>query len=52
MSVCEHVYTYLFLPICPNCGADTHEIDWVKESTAHKEFIESGKAVPQGWWSI
>lgn len=29
-----------------------HETDWKAIAKAHKEWIDSGQAKPQGWWSI
>lgn len=49
---CFHIYEYVGQELCPQCGKTTHEIDWAKENAAHDEFIESGQAVAQGWWSI
>lgn len=34
------------------CGKETRNIDWVAEARRHKEWIASGKATSQGWWSI
>ena len=30
----------------------SHETDWKAIAKAHKEWVESGNAKPQGWWSI
>lgn len=30
----------------------SHETDWKAIAKAHKEWIDSGQAKPQGWWSI
>jgi hypothetical protein len=38
--------------ICPLCGRDTHEVDWKLAAEQHKEWIASGKARYDGWWSI
>ncbi len=52
MTYCEHVYKYMNADHCPTCGGDTHEINWKKQWEFHKEWIASGKAELQGWWSI
>ena len=49
---CKHVYEIVRQEICPDCGRDTHETDWNLVADQHKEWITSGKAVAQGWWSI
>jgi hypothetical protein len=50
--MCEHIYKIIGMFICPKCQQFTHEIDWQKLHEQHKEWIASGKAVAQGWWSI
>lgn len=49
---CEHVFKDVRVNPCPKCGGDSHTIDWEKQNQLHREWIESGKATPQGWWSI
>ena len=49
---CRHIYEDTGEEICPECGADTHETDWDFQHTLHRDWIASGKAVQQGWWSI
>lgn len=48
---CKHVYEDLPTP-CPECGGETHQTDWKLIANQHREWISSGKAVLQGWWSI
>ena len=50
--MCRHVYEYVFAAICPMCAQCTHETDWAEQHRLHREWIESGKATKQGWWSI
>lgn len=50
--MCEHVYKIMGVPICPICNNPTRETDWELIHKQHKEWIASGKAVAQGWWSI
>ena len=50
--ICEHVYRNMGADVCPLCGKDTHETDWQEQHKLHREWIASGKAVAQGWWSI
>jgi len=50
--MCEHVYRNMGADICPKCGKPTREINWQEQWELHKEWIASGKAVAQGWWSI
>jgi hypothetical protein len=52
MTYCRHVYEYTGKDICPDCGGYTHEIDWKAQWQLHVEWIASGKAELQGWWSI
>ena len=49
---CEHVYKDMHVEVCPSCGALLYETDWNLIHQQHKEWIASGKAVAQGWWSI
>lgn len=57
--MCRHVYesvqkinNSVQKGICPLCAQCTHEIDWAEQHRLHKEWIASGKASKQGWWSI
>lgn len=52
MTYCKHVYKNVGVDICPDCNKPTHEIDWKLLAEQHREWIDSGKATPQGWWSI
>jgi hypothetical protein len=49
---CEHVYRNMKQNPCPKCKGETHEINWEEQHELHREWITSGKAVSQGWWSI
>jgi len=49
---CDHVYKEMDTKLCPKCGLPTHSIDWKEVAKLHREWIDSGKATPQGWWSI
>ena len=49
---CRHVYEEVGADYCPDCGAWTHKVNWELAHQLHREWIASGKAVPQGWWSI
>jgi hypothetical protein len=51
-TICHHVYEYTGKDICPSCRKFTHEIDWDFTNEQHREWIASGKATLQGWWSI
>ena len=50
--MCEHVYKLMRVATCPLCGQPTHETDWENIHRLHREWIQSGKSVQQGWWSI
>lgn len=50
--MCEHVYRDMGVSVCPLCSQPTREVDWKTQNKLHKEWIASGKAVQQGWWSI
>lgn len=52
VKYCVHIYQNMGVPICPLCNNDTHEIDWQEQHRLHREWIASGKATAQGWWSI
>lgn len=49
---CEHIYRNTGYVICPMCAQCTHETDWQEQHRLHREWISSGKATAQGWWSI
>lgn len=49
---CKHVYEESKTDICEYCGGFTHRIIWEDQHKLHREWIASGKATPQGWWSI
>jgi hypothetical protein len=49
---CRHIYEDIGEIICPDCGRDTHETDWAFQHALHADWITSGKASKQGWWSI
>lgn len=49
---CEHVYKEVSINPCPICQKDSHTVNWEEQHKLHKEWIASGKAVAQGWWSI
>jgi len=51
-AVCHHVYEYTGKDLCPSCGKPTHEINWDLTHEQHRDWISSGKATLQGWWSI
>lgn len=38
--MCEHVYKEMEERICPLCGAETHDIDWNKQSRLIREHRE------------
>ena len=50
--MCEHVYKDIGEDLCPKCGKDTHRINWKEQQRLHEDWIASGKATTQGWWSI
>lgn len=50
--MCEHVYRNMGADTCPLCGKPTHETNWKEQWQLHEEWIASGKATAQGWWSI
>lgn len=52
MTYCRHVYEDVGQDICPDCGNNTHRLNWKFEAAMHKDWIDSGKAVRQGWSSI
>ena len=49
---CEHVYRNVGQNPCPKCGKETHETNWKAQHELHKEWIASGNAKYEGWWSI
>lgn len=52
MTYCKHVYQESQTDICDDCGSYTHKTDWEEQHALHRDWIASGKAVTQGWWSI
>lgn len=52
MEKCDHIYQYTKEAVCPSCGEYTHTPDWKLQANMHKEWIISGKATYNGWWSI
>jgi len=50
--MCEHVYKDVGADICPKCGKYTHRTNWKEQHLLHEDWISSGKATTQGWWSI
>ena len=62
MAICKHVYQYVYNPICPECGRDTHEPNYELEHKYFIEFYESDEpkkykcpidgGTIRGWWSI
>lgn len=53
-NLCRHIYEYVNSAICPDCGSESHEIDWVKVNKMNKKWLkENPNAWKQvGWWSI
>lgn len=49
---CDHVYKDVGADICPHCNKHTHRTNWEEQHALHREWISSGKATVQGWWSI
>lgn len=52
IKICRHIYEYVNSEECPFCGKFTHEINWQEIHEQHRDWINSGKSVAQGWWSI
>jgi len=50
--LCDHVYKDVGSDTCPHCDSNTHRINWEEQHALHREWVASGKAVAQGWWSI
>lgn len=51
---CEHVYKNIGYSICPKCGRDTHETDWIKENKLKRKWLKDNPLAWKevGWWSI
>jgi hypothetical protein len=49
---CDHIYIESESELCEGCGKTTHKTDWKFQHELHKNWIESGKAIFQGWTSI
>jgi hypothetical protein len=49
---CRHVYEDVGYDVCPDCNESSRRIDWKAQHILHEDWIASGKAVAQGWWSI
>jgi len=52
MTYCKHVYQDVNQDPCEFCGKSSHKIDWKFQAELHRDWIASGKATLQGWWSI
>jgi predicted RNA-binding Zn-ribbon protein involved in translation (DUF1610 family) len=61
MDKCRHIYELVNANKCPDCGRDTHEINYETEQKIMRDYYSSGDAdqyvCPQGgtirgWWSI
>ena len=53
-NFCEHVYKNVYANPCPQCGRETHEIDWNRSKQEREEHIAKyGLFHNTGvWWSI
>jgi len=51
-TYCKHVYQEVKENPCEFCGKETHSTNWEFQHQLHREWISSGKASLQGWWSI
>ena len=54
IEYCKHVYESMNANPCPECGGDTHEIDWdllKKQRKEHREKYGILHTVSV-WWSI
>jgi len=51
---CKHIYENIGLPICPNCGKHTHEINWEETNKQNKQWLKDNPDAWRevGWWSI
>jgi len=59
---CLHVYQDVGVDICPNCGRDTHRIDWSISARELRRHYDEGRnseyicpvegGTIRGWWSI
>jgi hypothetical protein len=59
---CRHVYEYINMDICPDCGRYTHELDRALDRKLFKEYYASDEpkkykcpiegGTIRGWWSI
>jgi len=51
---CVHVYEVVGADLCPHCGSNTHEQNWVQELKYRRAYVERVglffKKV--SWWSI
>ena len=51
---CEHVYKNVGAEICPKCGGDTHETNWVEFAEVRRKYREEVGILytVREWWSI
>ena len=53
LTYCKHIYKNIGKSICPDCGKDTHELDWQKNNYLNAEWKkENPNAKSDVWWSI
>lgn len=54
MDKCRHIYELTGQLICPDCGRDTHEVNWAQANAQNRQWLkdnpEAWRSV--GWWSI
>jgi hypothetical protein len=52
--ICHHIYEIVGTDICPDCGEETHEINWIEYNEANKEWLRRNPDAWRqvGWWSI
>lgn len=52
--ICRHVYEIVGAEICPDCGRNTHEINWEEQKKLQKEWLKKNPDAWRnvGWWSI
>ena len=59
---CRHIYEYVGSDICPDCGRDTHEVDFQLHYRLFREYYASDApkayrcpvegGIIRGWWDI
>jgi len=53
INKCRHIFENIGSDICPDCGKNTHEVNWGKQTMLNQKWKKDNpNATYGGWWSI